>query len=116
MEELLAFQTKKLITLSRGQQVEGEVISITEKEVILDLGAKSEGVLQKRELENHQAVKLGDKITVFVTLAENEYGQVVLSLERQAPTHLEGARAHLRGGSSRGGKSGGGRSLAWNKF
>ena len=116
MEELLASQTKKLILPSRGQQVEGTVVSQTAKEIILDLSSKSEGVLLKRELENHKALKLGDKITAFVTLAENESGQVVLSLERQVPTHLEGARALLRGGSSRGGKSGGGRSLAWHKF
>ena len=81
MEELLASQTKKLITLFRGQQVEGIIISISDKELLLDLGAKSEGVLQKKELT--QQVKVGDKLKVFVTLPENESGQAIVSTTHQ---------------------------------
>ena len=109
MEELLASQSKKLITLGRGQQVEGVVVLITEKEIILDLGAKSEGILPKRELKS---VKLGDKIKVFVIQTENDSGQVTLSLERQVPTrNFETGRSSFRGGSSRGGKF-----SDWNRF
>lgn len=112
MEELLASQTKKLINLSRGQQVEGEVVSQTPKEIILDIGAKSEGVLQKRELGDHKAVKLGERITTFVTAQENEHGQAVLSLRRQASA----AGGPFRGGKYGGGSSRGGKSLDWHKF
>ena len=80
MEELLASQNKKLITLRRGQEVMGEVVAITDKELILDLGAKSEGVLPKRDLES---AKIGDKIKVFIVQSENDSGQVVLSLQPQ---------------------------------
>lgn len=99
MEKLLASQSKKLVTLFRGQQVEGEVISISDKEIILDLGAKSEGVLQKRELS--QETKVGDKIKVFVNVAENEYGQAVVSTSQQ-----------LRQTSS----TRGSRGFSWNRF
>ncbi len=86
MEELLASQTKKFTTLSRNQQVEGEVVSINDKEIILDLGAKSEGVLQKRELSPEQTkdLKLGGKIKVFISQVENESGQVVVSTSYQS--------------------------------
>lgn len=91
MEELLASQTKKLITLFRGQQVEGEVIYTSDKEITLDLGAKSEGILQKKEI--NQDVKLGDKIKVFVSLPENESGQAVVStnpISKQAASRGKG--------------------------
>ena len=95
MGKLLASQNKLVVQLSRGQQVEGEIVSLTQKEIILDLGAKSEGILQRREVSG-QDLKPGDKLKVFVVQTENEHGQVVLSLERQT-AHLEN-RAHLRGG------------------
>lgn len=102
MEELLASQSKKLITLFRGQQAEGEVVLITDKEVILDLGAKSEGVLQKRELSEEQLknLKIGQKLIVFVNQLENESGQVVLSLTHQIRTPLGKGRVNS----------------SWNKF
>lgn len=99
MEELLASQNKKFKSLFRGQQVEGEVVSISEKEIILDLGTKSEGVLQKRDLENKD-LKTGDKLKVFVSLPENEYGQVVLSLTHQV------RQATIKGSKG----------VIWNKF
>lgn len=81
MAELLASQPKKLTSLHRGQEIEGEVVAISEKEIILDLGAKSEGVLQARDLpaENLKNLKIEDKLKVFVAMSENENGQVMLS-------------------------------------
>ena len=112
MEELLASQTKKLITLSRGQQVEGVVVSISDKEIILDLGAKSEGVLQARELESTNpdsiGVKLGDKMKVFVTQTDNESGQVVVSLQKSLGLFSDRGRGGRDRGRSRG--------IDWTRF
>lgn len=103
MEELLASQNKKFTTLYKGQQIEGEIVSITDKEIILDVGAKSEGVLQKKEFSDAQIkdLKLGDKLKVFVSTPENEYGQIVLSNFVQTKTGISQTR---------------GRGIAWNKF
>lgn len=81
MEELLASQSQKLISLHRGQRVEGEVVSLNDKEAILDLGAKSEGVIQIRDLpeSERKELKVGSKIQAFVSMSENENGQAVLS-------------------------------------
>lgn len=84
MEELLASQNKKFTTLNRGQEVEGEIVSITDREVILEIGAKSEGVLPKKELAQKE-IKIGDKIKAFVQLPENESGQVALSIYSAQP-------------------------------
>lgn len=84
MEELLASQETKKLTVSRGQQVEGEVIAQTEGEFVLDLGVKSEGVLSKRDLTPDQIanINVGDNLTCFVQFNENDAGQVVLALQR----------------------------------
>lgn len=80
MEELLASQTKQVAHIYRGLQIEGTVVSLSDKEIVLDIGAKAEGVLLKRELpDSQQDVKVGDKIKAYVHMSENEHGQVVLS-------------------------------------
>lgn len=118
MEELLASQTKKLITIFRGQQVEGEIVSKTEKEIILDLGTKSEGIIAAREIPDLQLkdLKTGNKLKAYVAMAENEHGQVVLSWQRQTMTHLEGERVRWNKAHLRGSKSRGGRFIEWSKF
>lgn len=82
MEELLASQTKKLITLSRNLQVEGSIVLKTDKELILDIGAKSEGVLQRKDFSDSdfENLKVGDKIKAYVAQTENDNGQTVLSM------------------------------------
>ncbi len=87
MADLLAKEDSKTFAISRGQELTGEVISILDQEIILDLGTKAEGVLPKKDLPSDQLEKLkvGDKLQVFVAQPENESGQVVLAFKR-APT------------------------------
>ncbi len=84
MADLLAKETEKKLSISRGQELEGEVVLISSKEIILDLGLKSEGVLSTRDLslEQEKSLKVGDKLKVYVNLTENESGQVVLGLHK----------------------------------
>lgn len=84
MADLLAQEGNLRVILTRGQEVEGEVVAILPQEIVLDLGAKSEGVLQKKDLSPEQAanLKVGDKLITFVIHPENESGQVVLGLQR----------------------------------
>lgn len=81
MEELLASQPK-LITLYRGQEVEGEIVTKNERELVLDLGAKAEGVISMRDIPSSKqdSLKVGDKIKAFVIVVENESSQAALSL------------------------------------
>lgn len=77
MEELLASLPQKPLNLVRGQEVEGEVVGVTNKEILLDLGTKAEGIIQGTSNS-----KVGDKVKAFVFDPENESGQVVLTLVR----------------------------------
>ena len=84
MADLLAKEDKKNYNIQRGQEIEGEVVSITNSEIILDLGTKSEGVLQTRDLSPEQAanLKVGDKLVTFVLQTDNEAGQIILGLQK----------------------------------
>jgi small subunit ribosomal protein S1 len=84
MAELLAKNDSKRVSIIRGQEVEGEIITILDDEVILDLGAKAEGILRKTDIPLEQVpnLKIGDKLTAHVLSVENEAGQVMLGLQK----------------------------------
>lgn len=84
MADLLAKQDSHSLAIFRGQEIEGIVVAILPQEIILDLGTKSEGVLQKKDLpaSKIESLKIGDKITSTVIYTENDSGQVVLGLNR----------------------------------
>ncbi|MEK6714582.1 MAG: 30S ribosomal protein S1 [Candidatus Omnitrophota bacterium] len=65
-----------------GQVVKGKIVNITSKEVLVDIGYKSEGVIPLSEFFRPQEVKLGEEIDVYVESKENDEGMVVLSKEK----------------------------------
>lgn len=81
MEGLLASLSQKTLLIERGEEVEGQVVAITDREVILDLGTKAEGTLPLKDLPSNQRhnLKIGDSLKSFVVEPENESGQVLLS-------------------------------------
>ena len=85
MAELLNQTASRPMGFKRNQQVEGTIVSITNQEVLIDIKAKSEGILSGRELDVAKdflkSYNIGDKITVTVIQPENEQGQAVLSLK-----------------------------------
>jgi len=85
MEALMSSSFAQPIKLNRGEQVLGKVITITDTEIILDLGTKAEGVMSKKDLSSEQLadLKLGDKLEVFVVNPENESGQAIVSAQKQ---------------------------------
>lgn len=87
MADLLAKQQSKPLNLTRNQEVTGTVVSIQDKEIVLDLGAKAEGIILKKELspEQFKNLKVGDSVKGFVLQTENESGQAVLTSERVMP-------------------------------
>lgn len=81
MEELLSSLSTKSINLQFGQEIEGKVVAVTDREIVLDFGTKSEGILPKKELHSKE-IKLGDLLKVFVSQAENESGQVTVGMQK----------------------------------
>ena len=87
MEELLAEQDSDIKSFKHGDVVEGQVVRIDKDEILVDIGAKSEGVVSNRELfgrhgEGQPALAIGDTVLVYVLQPESPEGHVVLSLRR----------------------------------
>lgn len=86
MEELLAQTSYQFHGLKRGGFVDGVIKSISGKEILIDIGAKTEGIVQEKELpyirDFVSHLKPGDKMVCYVVSTENEEGQVVLSLRK----------------------------------
>ena len=70
---------KNFVDTSDDNIILGEVIHMTEKDVIIDINAKSEGVISKNEFRYNPDLKLGDKVEVIVDTREDKSGQLVLS-------------------------------------
>ena len=79
MEEALK-QGTKLVT--QNEIVKGTIIEVRAKEVLVDIGYKSEGIVPLNEFLEPAAVKVGDEIDVLVEKLENKEGTVVLSHQK----------------------------------
>lgn len=86
MEELLSMTGYTLKGVRKGDVIDGVITRVNPKEITIDIGGKTEGVIIDRELENYRemlmALKVGDKVVCQVIVAENDRGQSVLSLRR----------------------------------
>ncbi len=86
MADLLAATGYNIPTLKRNQEVIGEIIAISPSEILIDIGAKSEGIVFGRELSSVKdlvsGLSVGDTVDAIVLYPENEAGQVVLSLRK----------------------------------
>src|SRR6185436_3179233 len=65
-----------------GEIVKGNIIEVRPKEVLVDIGYKSEGVIPGAEFEDIKTVKVGDQIDVLIEKLEDKEGMVVLSKEK----------------------------------
>lgn len=71
---------KSMDQLEEGQLVEGEVIQVTQDQVFIDVGYKSEGRIPVAEFETLPQV--GDKVSVVLVQKENKYGQISVSKQK----------------------------------
>src|SRR5260370_17151192 len=79
MEEALK---QSAMRFAAGEIVKGTIIEVRPKEVLVDIGYKSEGVIPANEFEDIKAVKVGDQIDVLIEKLEDKEGMVVLSKEK----------------------------------
>jgi len=68
-----------LSTVAVDEVVEGTVISMNSREVVINIGQKSEGVVSLNEFRYNPGLKVGDKVEVYVESQEDKKGQLVLS-------------------------------------
>ena len=78
-EELDKAYDETLNKVSEHQVVDGTVISVDKKEVVVNIGYKSDGIIPASEFRYNPELKAGDVVEVYVENAEDKKGQLVLS-------------------------------------
>jgi small subunit ribosomal protein S1 len=96
MEELLALEGYKFKGFKKGDAVHGKVASISGKQVLIDFGGKTEGVVGEKEWDQVKnfvsQLKPGDEIDAIVISTENNMGQMAVSI-RQSGAKFRWQRA-----------------------
>lgn len=77
--ELETMYNQTLSTIGENEVVEGTVIAMTKREVFINIGYKSEGVVTISEFRYNPELKIGEKVEVYVENPEDKKGQLVLS-------------------------------------
>lgn len=96
MAALLAEKGWQPTSLNRGESIEGTIVSVLADVVLIDIGAKAEGVLPKKELQEiGEKVEVGTKVLAVVAQAEGDSGSVVLTVKKTLKEKSWGALEEL---------------------
>ena len=71
-----------LVNFNEKEIITGRIIGINEKDVLIDIGFKSEGIIDKNEFSENNIPEVGEKIEVFLEKIEDESGKTILSKEK----------------------------------
>ncbi|MFI3319495.1 MAG: 30S ribosomal protein S1 [Rikenellaceae bacterium] len=78
-EEISKAYDDTLSNIAVGEVVDGAVISVTKREVVINIGYKSEGIISISEFRYNPEIAVGDTVEVYVESAEDKNGQLALS-------------------------------------
>lgn len=79
LEEFEKLVAENFVDTLNNEVVEGTVVHITDRDAIIDINAKSEGVISLNEFRYNPNLKVGDKVEVLIDVREDATGQLVLS-------------------------------------
>ncbi len=85
LKEFESLVEKNFVDTADAEVVEGTVVYLTDREAIIDINAKSEGVISLNEFRYNPNLKVGDKVEVLIDIREDKSGQLILS-HRKART------------------------------
>lgn len=77
--ELEALYDKTLSTISENEVIDGTVVGLNKREVVINIGYKSEGIVNINEFRYNPELKVGDPVEVYVESQEDKNGQLLLS-------------------------------------
>jgi len=81
-EKLEAMYSGTFTSINKGEIIPGVVVSINNKDVVLNIGFKSDGLVSVSEFRDLPDLKVGDTVDVFVESQEDANGQLILSRKR----------------------------------
>ncbi len=86
LSELIKKHSRHVKIFRTGDVVEGTVVAMDRRYILVDVGAKSEGLISKDEFKNlpesEREIKVGDKITAIIAQSENKQGSLVLTFKK----------------------------------
>ena len=77
--KLEGLYTQSLSSINEHEVIEGIVVSMSAREIVVNIGYKSDGVIPKNEFRYNPELKAGDKVDIYVEVQEDASGQMVLS-------------------------------------
>src|SRR3989475_653386 len=84
MSQMQELMSKPMPEFREGSIVTGRILEIRPREVLVDIGYKSEGIISSSEFEDIGSLEVGDEVEVLLERLENDEGMVVLSKEKAA--------------------------------
>ncbi|MCK4595074.1 30S ribosomal protein S1 [bacterium] len=82
MEQLMAVYEDTLADLKEGEVVRGVVVGVSGDEILVDVGYKSEGPIDRKEFGPDAEINIGDEVDVYLEKKEDQDGIIVLSKEK----------------------------------
>lgn len=86
-EELEAAYNQTLNAVKDKEVQEGTIISMNKREVVVNIGYKSDGIIPMSEFRYNPDLKIGDKVEVYVESQEDRKGQLILSHKKARVAH-----------------------------
>src|SRR6187397_3559627 len=84
MIQMQDVMSKSMPDFREGSIVKGQILEVRPREVLVDVGYKSEGVIPTAEFDDIESMEVGDEVDVLLERLENDEGMVVLSKEKAA--------------------------------
>ena len=81
-QQLESLYTQNLSVVGERQLITGRVVNITDRDVVLNIGFKSDGLVPLSEFKDRESLNIGDEVEVLVEEPEDENGQLVLSYKK----------------------------------
>ncbi len=74
--------SKTLVEISEKQLIKGRVVGMNDRDVLIDIGFKSEGIIERGEFNEKELPSIGDQVEVYLEALENASGNTILSKEK----------------------------------
>ncbi len=81
-QELVDLYSNSLKALNQNELISGYVVSISDREVVVNVGFKSDGIVSRNEFKDLPDLKVGDKVEVYLENVEDQDGQLIISRKR----------------------------------
>ncbi|RLC51507.1 MAG: hypothetical protein DRZ79_02675 [Candidatus Cloacimonadota bacterium] len=81
-EDMMSLLDESFNKFKKGAIIEGTVVSVDEREILVDIGFKSEGSIPSKEFTNSQVPEIGEEIKVYIDSVEDASGRLKLSKKK----------------------------------